>query len=108
MQFLPLGAGGTHAEVSAPAADELEGPGWQPPTKPRGRLFGSSNFTADALASEAHRLAAMAVAVLRDHWHLPAPSAPSAEKGQRRRGPPLNELDLPGPVVVRGFEAGVH
>lgn len=95
VQFLSLGTAGAHAEVSAAAAgDELEGLGWQLPTKRRGKLFGSPNFTADAPANEAHRLVQMAVAVLRDHWQLPGPSALSAEKVNDAGGPPVSDLDV--------------
>jgi hypothetical protein len=98
VQFLSWGVHGIHGEVSPPGDEEasrrLLDLGWQPPAVDRkGRVVsGSSNFFVDVPPAEAHRLAHMTVAVLRDEWLLPGPQVVAAEKVNDAGGPSVAEL----------------
>jgi hypothetical protein len=100
VQFLSWGDHGIHGEVSAPADEEtsrrLLDLGWQPPALDRkGRVVsGSGNFFVDVPSAEAHGLAAMTVAVLRDKWRLPGPHVVVAEKVNDAGGPSVEDLTV--------------
>ena len=105
VQFLSWGEEGLHGEISdpPPAAGQETGEmkrrlvtlGWQPPPLDRkGRPVAGPNLFVDVPPSEAHHLARMTVAVLRDEWRLPGPNVVVPEKVNDAGGPAVADLDV--------------
>jgi len=99
VQFLSWGEAAVHGEVSYDAGDvdRVVAVGWQAPERDRkGRsVTGSDNCQVDLPPSEAHRLAVMTVAVLRDVWGVPEPQMLCATKVNDAGGPEPGRLLIP-------------